>query len=79
MLANDTDIDGGPLVIASVGSPSHGTAVIEAGQVRYTPAADYFGPDSFKYTVSDGAGGTDTGSVAVTVTRRPGADLDARG
>ena len=71
VLANDTDIDGGALVIASVGSPSNGTAVIEAGQVRYTPAPDYFGPDSFAYTVSDGAGGTDTGSVAVTVTSVP--------
>ena len=66
--ANDTDIDSGPLVIASVGAASHGTTAIEAGRVRYTPAADYFGPDSFTYTVSDGDGGTDTGSVAVTVT-----------
>jgi len=71
VLANDTDIDGGALVIGSVGSASHGTAVIEAGQVRYTPAADYFGPDTFDYAVSDGAGGTDTGSVAVTVTAVP--------
>ena len=54
-----------------MGSPSHGTAVIESGQVRYTPAADYFGPDSFSYVVSDGAGGTDTGAVAVTVTDVP--------
>jgi subtilisin family serine protease len=69
--ANDTDIDGGALVISSVGAPSHGTTAIEAGQIRYTPAADYFGPDSFTYVVSDGAGGTDTGSVAVTVTSVP--------
>ena len=67
VLANDTDIDGGPLVISSVGSPSHGTAVVESGQIRYTPAALYSGPDAFDYTVSDGAGGSDIGSVAVTV------------
>ena len=71
VLANDSDIDGGALTVLSVGSPSHGTAVIEAGQVRYTPAADYVGADSFQYIVSDGAGGTDTGSVAVTVTDVP--------
>ena len=71
VLANDTDIDGGALSLVSVGSPSHGTAVIESGQVRYTPAADYFGPDAFQYTVSDGAGGTDTASVSVTVTDVP--------
>ena len=35
VLANDTDIDGGALVIASVGSPGHGTTAIESGQVRY--------------------------------------------
>ena len=68
VLANDTDIDGGPLVISSVGSPSHGTAAIESGQVRYTPALDYFGPDSFTYTVSDGAGGSATATVSITVT-----------
>ncbi len=71
VVANDTDIDGGPRVVTSVTNPSHGTAVIEAGQVRYTPAAGYVGPDSFQYTVSDGAGGTDTGSVAVAVTDVP--------
>ena len=71
VLANDTDVDGNTLTISSVGSPTHGTALIEAGQVRYTPAVDYFGPDSFQYTVSDGAGGTDTASVAVTVTDVP--------
>jgi hypothetical protein len=31
------------------------------------PASDYSGSDAFTYTVSDGNGGTDTGSVSVTV------------
>ena len=68
VLANDTDIDGGALVISAVDTPSHGTTAIESGQVRYTPALDYFGPDSFSYTVSDGAGGSATASVSMTVT-----------
>ncbi len=69
VLANDTDIDGDTLRIASVARPGNGTAVVdnETGQIRYTPNADFNGEDTFTYTVSDGAGGTALGSVAVTV------------
>ena len=69
VLANDTDADGNALSIVSVGTPAHGTAVANAtGTVTYMPAANYFGPDTFDYVVGDGAGGTDTGSVSLTVT-----------
>ncbi|MGY5865609.1 MAG: Ig-like domain-containing protein, partial [Candidatus Thorarchaeota archaeon] len=67
VLANDLDIDGDTLVIEAVGLPSHGTAVISAGMIIYTPDANYNGPDSFTYTVSDGNGGTDTATVTITV------------
>jgi PKD repeat protein len=36
--------------------------------VSYEPDADYFGPDSFTYTISDGNGGSDTATVSITVT-----------
>ncbi len=36
--------------------------------VSYTPAANYFGTDSFTYTICDGNGGTDTATVTMTVT-----------
>ena len=39
---------------------THGTVALAAGQVTYTPAADYNGPASFSYTVCDN--GTTTGS-----------------
>src|SRR5207344_1201130 len=49
-----------PSAIACVaGSPNSDTA-----GVTYTPAANYNGPDSFSYTVTDGSSGT---SVPVTV------------
>ena len=36
--------------------------------MRYQPAADYNGADSFQYTISDGNGGTATATVTITVT-----------
>jgi subtilisin len=69
VLANDTDADGNALTVVSVTSPAHGSVVKNAnGTVTYTPAANYHGSDGFEYVVGDGAGGTDTGSVSVTVT-----------
>jgi hypothetical protein len=73
VLANDTDADGNALSVSAVSTPAHGTAVLltagpDAGKVSYTPQINFTGTDSFTYTVSDGAGGTATASVAVTVT-----------
>src|SRR5215210_6198213 len=76
VLANDTDADGDALRITSVGTPSHGAAAIDDNgtptntaddRIDYDPAADYNGADSFTYTISDGRGGTHTGTVTVTV------------
>ena len=76
VLDGDTDADGDPLSITSISEPEHGTAVLEDGgngdpaddTIVYTPDPDYFGPDAFTYTVSDGRGGSDTASVTITVT-----------
>lgn len=68
VLANDSDVNTGQtLVIASPGSPGHGTATVSGGRIRYTPAAGWLGRDTFVYTVSDGAGGLGTAVVGVTV------------
>ena len=81
VLANDTDVDGDTLSVSSVTAPAHGKAAIVSGKVKYTPTTFYTGPDSFTYKVSDGRGGTDTGTVNVTVDIPSGpimyiADLD---
>jgi VCBS repeat-containing protein len=75
VLSNDTDADGDSLnvVDGSLSTPAHGTAELisagpDAGKLRYSPAANFNGSDSFTYTVSDGNGGTDTGTVKITVT-----------
>jgi|GEM_PF-2412344 len=56
------------LSIASVSTPSHGTAVIANGKVTYTPTAGYNGADAFTYTVTDGNGQQASATVNVTVT-----------
>jgi uncharacterized protein (TIGR03382 family) len=68
VLANDTNLNDLPITITAVSAPAHGTAVVVGTQVRYTPAANYNGPDSFTYTLTDGNGSTATATVSVTVT-----------
>ena len=67
LLANDSDVDGDPLTLISVQDAVNGSVALVGGNVVFTPAADYNGPASFTYTVSDGQGGTRTASVAVDV------------
>ena len=72
VLANDDDIDGGPMTVDSVTQPANGTVVITGGGtgLTYTPDPDYCNDppasalDTFTYTLNGG----DAGTVAVTVT-----------
>lgn len=69
VLGNDTAVSA-PLTVASVGAPSHGTAVANPdGTVTYTPAKGFSGTDTFTYAVHNALGGTDTATVTVTVVR----------
>ena len=73
LLANDTDPNGDPLTVTTVGNPTNGTVTLDTqtGNVLFTPNAGYSGPATFSYTVSDGRGGTGSGDVAVTVVPDP--------
>ena len=67
---------GQTMTVTAIGPAPHGTAVLNAnGTVVYTPAANYNGPDSFTYTITDNGtanGQPDpkcaTATVFVTVT-----------
>ena len=68
VLANDTDPDGDTLAVTGVTDPPHGGASANAnGTIHYVPDPDYFGDDSFGYTISDGRGGTSSATVTVQV------------
>ncbi len=67
VLANDTD-NCGSVTLTSVGTASHGTVTKNAdGTVKYAPAANFNGTDTFTYTITDAHGNTMTGTVTVTV------------
>ncbi|MGY8836782.1 MAG: Ig-like domain-containing protein [Enterobacterales bacterium] len=67
VLANDTDSDGDSLVIASA-SADIGSVSIIGDKIQYTPATNINGLATVTYTVSDNNGGTNTATVAITVT-----------
>jgi hypothetical protein len=80
VLANDTDVDGGPKTIASVTQPLNGTVVPTGGSpgaftgLTYQPNPNYCNtpippgtPDTFTYTLTQG-GPTPTATVSMTVT-----------
>jgi VCBS repeat-containing protein len=52
-----------------VDQPAHGTVTVNAdGTFSYTPAADYFGTDSFTYRLSDGPLESNLATVSITLT-----------
>lgn len=74
ILTNDTDIDG-DILFAQAGTfaTAHGGSVrIGAdGSFVYTPAAGFYGNDSFDYKALDGYGGVASGTVNLTVALDP--------
>jgi subtilisin family serine protease len=68
VLGNDSDVDGDALTPIAIGGEQLGTVAINGdGTLQYTPPQDYYGDDSFSYTVSDGHGGTASATVSVTI------------
>jgi hypothetical protein len=59
VLGNDRD-DGivDPTTVRMIAEPAYGTASIESttGKILYAPAQDFFGTDSFRYSVKDNEG-----------------------
>jgi Ca2+-binding RTX toxin-like protein len=68
LTGNDFDFDADTLTIIGVGNAVNGTVVLNPdGTILFTPTAGFTGEATFAYTVSDGNGSIDTGTVMVTV------------
>jgi VCBS repeat-containing protein len=71
VLLNDTDVDNTPAQLSvqsfSQGS-SGGTVAADGTLLRYTPAANFNGTETFTYVVTDGAASSAPGTVTITVT-----------
>jgi hypothetical protein len=65
LVASDADRD--RLAFAIERPPAHGSLVGEPPELSYVPDADYNGPDRFVFAVDDGRGGSDTGTVSITI------------
>lgn len=69
VLTNDTDANNDTLTISSFDDTSTegGSVSLVDGKLSYIPKAGFTGTDTFNYIISDGRGGTDTATVAITV------------
>jgi parallel beta-helix repeat protein/predicted outer membrane repeat protein len=75
VLANDSDVDGALVVDSLVVSTpaSHGETVVDTttGLITYTPEENFFGTDTFQYTITDDGSPlpstSSTATVSVTV------------
>jgi VCBS repeat-containing protein len=68
VLDNDTDPDSDALTVKLITDVSHGTLTLNTdGSLSYKPEDNYFGSDSFEYSVNDGAVDSNTVTVKITV------------
>jgi VCBS repeat-containing protein len=68
VLDNDSDDDNDPLQIVGFTSPTNGQMRYNGdGTFTYVPDRDFFGADTFNYTVNDGEGGIIEGAINIIV------------
>jgi PKD repeat protein len=63
-----SDPEGGALTYAVETQPAHGTLAGTGANLSYTPAANYNGPDSFTFRVTDAQGAASAAAATVSIT-----------
>lgn len=72
VLSNDYDVESDAFSVSTYSDPPHGSVVFNPGDqtFTYTPDADYYGPDSFTYTVAEDGDATKTDTATVSISIR---------
>ncbi len=74
--ATATDEDDDALTYSPVTQPAHGTLSLQPdGTFTYTPAADFYGLDSFTFKANDGKLDSNIATISITITPDPQANL----
>lgn len=79
LIANDTDIEGDTLTLTGVQNGAFGTVVRSGNSATYTAGPAFARSDTYTYTVSDGNGGSTTGSVTVRLENPISLGITAKG
>jgi hypothetical protein len=66
-LANDVDPDDDELTISGVTPGRLGKVSVSGNAISYQPQTNVSGTETLTYTISDGQGGSDTATVALTI------------
>ncbi|MEM7129487.1 MAG: sugar-binding protein [Chloroflexota bacterium] len=66
VLSNDSGGIGGS-TIQTIGTPTSGTAQQSGQEILYSPTLDFFGTDTFAYTIQDAAGNVASAFVSITI------------
>jgi Bacterial Ig domain len=68
VLANDTDPENDPIFLVDFTRPENGLLTKTKNNVfHYLPKTNFFGSDSFNYTIADSHGATNQGTVSIIV------------
>ena len=67
VLSGATDADGDTLTVTNARADNGSVSIAADGTLDYVPDADFNGTDTVTYTISDGRGGTVTGTVTIEV------------
>jgi N-acetylmuramoyl-L-alanine amidase len=62
-----SDADDDPLTFTIERPPARGSLTGTPPDLSYTPEADYYGKDRFVFAADDGHGGSDSGTVSITI------------
>jgi VCBS repeat-containing protein len=69
LLFHDFDDEGDPMTALIVNQPANGTVTLNPnGAFTYTPHANFFGTDTFRYQATDGIVASSPATITITVT-----------